>query len=322
MSTENSVVSIVIPNYNGIKFIANCLKSLEKQSYQNFEIIVVDNGSTDGSKELILQEFSYVTMILLDKNYGFCKAVNDGIKKAETQYVILLNNDTVVKESFVEELVKAIEPSRQIFSCSAKMLQLYDKQLIDDAGDYYCALGWAFARGKGEEAVKYSEDTRIFAACAGAAIYRKDIFDEIGYFDEAHFAYLEDIDIGYRAKIHGYQNKYAANAIVFHAGSGSSGSRYNEFKVGLTSKNSVYIIYKNMPLIQIILNIPFLLVGFLIKTIFFIRKGFGRIYIAGLVQGVRLSVKLKKEKFHIRNLGNYVSIQFELWTNIIRRFFY
>ncbi|MFA9375957.1 MAG: glycosyltransferase family 2 protein [Lachnotalea sp.] len=319
---KKSQVSIVIPNYNGIKFLANCLKALEKQSDAEFEVIVVDNGSSDGSIELMKEQFAYVKLIELDKNYGFCKAVNEGIKCVNTKYVILLNNDTEVQKYFVEELVKAISKSKKIFSCSAKMLQLYNKNLIDDAGDFYCALGWAFARGKSKPITEFSEDNYIFAACAGAAIYRREIFDEIGYFDEAHFAYLEDIDIGYRARINGYKNMYAAKAVVYHAGSGASGSRYNEFKVKLASKNSVYLIYKNMPTIQILINLPLLLIGFSIKTLFFIKKGFASTYLNGLIKGIQMSRKSKKVTFYMRNISNYGMIQLELWINIIRKLLY
>ncbi|KAB1438212.1 glycosyltransferase family 2 protein [Candidatus Galacturonibacter soehngenii] len=322
MKMRNNMVSIVIPNYNGIEFIANCLQSLQNQSFENYEIIVVDNASSDRSTMYIKEKFPEVKLIELDKNYGFSKAVNEGIKQSASKYVILLNNDTTVDEYFVEELVKVMEESKQIFSCQAKMLQMYDSSRIDDAGDYYCSLGWAFARGKGKSSLLYQENAKIFAACAGAAIYRREVFDQIGYFDEAHFAYLEDIDIGYRARIHGYKNRYAAKSVVYHAGSGSSGSRYNEFKVDLASRNSIFLIYKNMPFLQILLNLPFLLIGFIIKIMFFSKKGFGKTYLLGLKKGIQMAIKLEKVEFHIKNMGNYASIQFELWINTIRRFVY
>ena len=129
------------------------------------------------------------------------------------------------------------------------MIQFHDRDIMDDAGDYYCALGWAFARGTGKPAENYKKVTEVFSACAGAAIYRRCIFEEIGLFDEIHFAYLEDLDIGYRAKIHGYKNYFAPDAVVCHKGSAASGSRHNAFKVDLSSKNSVYVIYKNMPFV-------------------------------------------------------------------------
>ena len=106
------------------------------------------------------------------------------------------------------------------------MIQLHDRDKMDDAGNYYCALGWAFARGKGKDIRHYDREQKIFSTCAGAAIYRKKFIDRIGDFDEEHFAYLEDLDIGYRARICGYQNWYAPKAKVYHVGSGTSGSRY------------------------------------------------------------------------------------------------
>ena len=159
----------------------------------------------------------------------------------------------------------------------------------------------------------------MFAACAGAAIYRKSVFEEIGYFDEEHFAYLEDIDIGYRARIHGYYNVYEPSAVVYHVGSGTSGSRHNEFKVKYSSRNNVYLIYKNMPLLQILLNSPFLLIGFLAKTIFFTVKGFGKTYVKGLAEGVRLSRNNREKKivFQRKNFGSYWQIQKELWKNLL-----
>ena len=315
--------TVVIPNYNGIKYLSDCLDSLKEQTTQDFVIIVVDNGSNDGSFE-ILSGYPEVKSIRFEENRGFCGAVNAGIHAAETEYVILLNNDTKAMPGFVENMTKAMEADRNIFSVSAKMLDMYNPELIDDAGDLYCALGWAFARGKGKRETEYDVPCKIFSACGGAVIYRKAIMEQIGYFDERHFAYLEDLDIGYRARIFGYKNYYEPAAAVLHAGSASSGSRYNEFKVSLSSANSIYVIGKNMPLIQSLLNLPFLLVGFAIKTLFFIRKGLGIIYIKGLGRGIKMCFdqagRERRVRFRWKNLGNYVSIQIELWWNIVRRF--
>ena len=311
-------VSIVIPNYNGKHFLEDCLKTVFAQNIKDQEVIVVDNGSTDGSLEY-LHNFPGVRVIALDKNYGFCRAVNEGIKAAESDYVILLNNDTEVEPDFTSELLRAIQKDEKIFSCSSKMIQLHHRELMDDAGDYYCALGWAFGRGKGKSVEKYNEPADVFAACAGAAIYRKKMLESLGYFDEKHFAYLEDIDIGYRARIHGYRNVYAPKAVVYHVGSGFSGSAHNAFKVKLSSRNNVYLIYKNMPFLQIVINSPFLLMGFLVKWLFFHKKGLGKEYVSGLKEGIRLCREGKKEKYFWKNLSNYLKIQWELWVNMIRR---
>lgn len=318
------MTTIVIPNYNGIKYMEACLRSIYEGTLIP-KVIVVDNGSQDGSRELVAQRFPQVRLICHEENTGFCTAVNEGIKAAATEYVLLLNNDTVVDKEFTERLQKAIERRPDVFSVGAKLLSMKEPDIIDDAGDMYCALGWAYALGKGKGRELYCKEREIFAACAGAAIYRKCVFESIGYFDENHFAYLEDIDIGYRAKIAGYRNYLAPDALVYHAGSSVSGSRYNEFKVRLSSRNSVYLVWKNMPAFQILLNLPFLLPGYLIKALFFARKGLGRIYGKGLAEGVKLSLSEKGRKqkvaFQPEHTGNYVRIQLELWKNIILRIF-
>lgn len=251
-------ITVVIPNYNGIKYLEDCLCALYNQVEDTpaFEVLVVDNGSTDGSVEMLQNRLPQTKLIRLSENTGFCHAVNVGIQASEGPYVILLNNDTKPDTEFVKALYEAIQARERAFSVSAKMLMWDRPELIDDAGDRYCVFGWAYARGKGKPAADYDKPVEIFAACGGAAIYRRAVLEEIGLFDEAHFAYLEDIDIGYRAKLYGYRNYYEPKAAVLHYGSASSGSRYNVWKTGLASANSVYLIWKNMPFLQWLLNFP------------------------------------------------------------------
>lgn len=312
-------VSIIIPNFNGLGYLKECFDSLRKQTQSNFEVILVDKGSEDDSISFTRIHYPEVKIISLKENSGFCRAVNEGILYSKAPYVILLNNDTAAEENFVEELLKAVKRHPRAFSCGAKMLQYHDPSKIDDAGNYYCALGWAFARGKGRRASAYEREEKVFAVCAGAAIYRRDIFESIGLFDEEHFAYLEDTDIGYRARIAGYENWFAPRARVRHIGSGTSGSRYNQFKIRYSSRNNVYMIYKNMPFLQWVINLPLLIAGFGVKFLFFASKGFGREYLAGIKNGLSLCRKERKYKFRMRNLGRYVRLQIELWINIIRR---
>ena len=318
MRADNKV-SVVIPNYNGKRFLAACLKALLSDAPEA-ELLVVDNGSADGSRELVEREFPGVRLIALDQNYGFPRAVNEGIRAASRPYVILLNNDTEVLPGFTDALADALEADGRAFSAQAKLISLQDPERIDDAGNYYCALGWAFARGKDRPAACYEKPGAVFAACAGAAAYRRELFEKIGSFDEAHFAYLEDIDVGWRARIAGYRNLYVPSAKVLHAGSGTSGSRYNEFKVSLSSRNNIYLIWKNMPFLQILLNLPLLAAGFGLKYLFFMKKGFGRTYAKGLREGFRLCREGRKVRFYWKNLPSYVKIQLELWINIAKRF--
>ena len=312
-------VSVIIPNYNGMQYVKRCLDSLMEQTLKDWEILFIDNGSADGSRELVEKEYPLVRVIALPENLGFCGAVNIGIHAATAPYVVLLNNDTEAEPEFLQELYDGIRRKPRAFSGGAMMLQFHDREKIDDAGNFYNALGWAFALGKGKPAADYNKERKIFSACGGAAIYRKDLLEELGYFDEEHFAYLEDTDIGYRAQIAGYENWYFPKAKVYHVGSGTSGSRYNQFKIRYSSRNNIYMIYKNMPILQIVLNMPLLVAGFTVKLLFFSFKGYGREYAAGIKNGFSICKK-NKVRFQWKHMGNYCRIQIQLWVNLIRRF--
>lgn len=311
------MISIVIPNYNGNKYLKNCLDSIIFNTSYNTEIIIIDNASTDSSYNW-LKEYPSVLFKRLDKNYGFSKAVNEGIKLSKGEYVLLLNNDTELCKGFIDELIRVIKQDNQIFAVSSKMIQYHHKDLIDDAGDEYSILGWTFKRGDNESIQKYTEQTRVFSACAGAALYNKALFAEVGYFDENFFAYMEDLDICYRANIGGYKNVYAPEAKVYHIGSATSGSKYNTFKVKLAARNNIYVLYKNMPLLQFLINMPFILIGYLIKTLFFIKKGFGKQYILGIFEGITTLGKVQKVKFKMRNISNYLYIEWLLIKNVFK----
>ena len=324
-----SEITVVIPNYNGMKYLPECMTSLceRQENAPEYEVLIIDNASADGSVEYLEKEWcrksgARVSLIQMSENTGFCHAVNLGIRKAQSPYVILLNNDTKVEPGFLRGLYDAIREDERIFSVSAKMLMWDKPELIDDAGDRYCVLGWAYSRGKGRPADKYEKNVSVFSACGGAAIYRRSVFGEIGYFDENHFAYLEDLDIGYRARIYGYENRYEPAAAVLHYGSASTGSRYNMRKTELSSANNVCVIGKNMPLFQWILNLPFFLLGFGIKFLFFCKKRMGKLYLKGLLNGLKRSVgpvgKQTKVRFQWSHLWNYVKIQWQLYLNVFR----
>lgn len=312
-----SEVTVIIPNYNGKQLLENCIETLEKQTCPDFKLLVIDNGSTDGSVD-VTSDVLDLEMIALKENTGFCGAVNIGIEHTKTPYFILLNNDTEAEPEFVEALLEGISKSERIFSCGAMMIDYHNRELIDNAGDYYTTLGWAVARAKGKKVTDYDKTRKVFSCCGGAAIYRTDVVRKIGPFDEKHFAYLEDVDMGYRARIYGYENYYIPQSRVFHVGSATTGTRYNEKKVFLAARNSVYLLYKNMPLLQLIINLPFVLLGILVKTLFFVRKGFAGEYLKGIFAGVKGMLGCKKVAFRMVNLGNYVGIQIDLWLNVFR----
>ncbi len=308
-------VSVIIPNYNGKKYLKKCIASLKEQSYLNVEIIVIDNASTDSEYEWLRQDQS-ILFEQLNHNYGFSKAVNKGIKRANGEFVLLLNNDTVVTPDFVKELVKTMERNQRIFGVSSKMISYHEPEKIDDAGDEYTLLGWTLKRGDGEDIERYTKESKVFSSCAGAALYRRKIFNQIGYFDENFFAYMEDVDISYRARIYGYYNVFCPNAKVYHIGSATSGSRYNTFKVKLAARNNVYVAYKNMPLLQLVINSPFLIMGYLIKYLFFMKKGMGEAYKEGLMEGIRSLKDIHKVPFCYKNIFYYIHIEGLLIKNV------
>lgn len=313
-----SNVTIIIPNYNGLRYIKVCINSLSKQYFKNFNIIIVDNASQDGSVEFIKNECPGVRLIELKENYGFSRAVNDGIKASDNEYIVLLNNDTEVEQDWLYSLVECMERDENIFSCSSKMVRYHDRTKIDDAGDEYNILGWANKRGDGLSIDSYDRNTNVFSSCAGAAIYRKSMLDKIGLFDESFFAYMEDVDLSYRAKIYGYKNIYCNDAIVYHIGSATSGSKYNSFKVRLAARNNIYVVYKNMPILQLIINGPFLLAGLAIKYIFFSKLGFGKEYKHGISEAFLNLKNVKKVKYNNKNLMNYVRIEIEMVLNTFK----
>ena len=317
-------VSVIIPNYNGLNFLSKCLAELDKQDFRDYDIIVVDDASTVEGIEDTVSQYPKAKLIKHTANLGFAASVNDGIKASDSQYVFLLNNDAYVDSGCLKALVDAIDQGGQnpgIFSVQCKMLSAFNHALIDNAGDFYNILGWARTRGKDKLADSHNKSEEIFSSCAGAAIYNRQILLDLGLFDENHFAYLEDVDIGYRAKLFGYVNKYEPAARVFHEGSATSGSRYNEFKVKLAAQNSILVRYKNQTLLQKIINFPAMETGIIIKQLFFIKKGLGKAYREGIKSGRALkkteSERARKVVFDSAKRKRAFAIEFELIKNII-----
>lgn len=310
---EKIKLTIIIPNYNGLRFLKDCIKSLENQTYKEYKLLVVDNDSTDGSREWLREK--NIETLFLDKNYGFAGGCNRGLEIVNTPYVILLNNDTIVFSDYVENLLKAIDGEKNIFSVSALMINAYEKNLVDDAGDGLNLFGFAYQIGVGENIKYYNRKKEVFSACAGAAIYNMKILREIGFFDELHFAYLEDIDLGFRARLHSYKNLYEPSAKVYHLGSATSGSKYNSFKVKLAARNNIYLHYKNQSNLMLFINALPLTFGVFIKLIFFYRKSFVKDYIAGLKEAFKNLHNLKRQKFKDIPLKNKLIVELEMFLN-------
>jgi GT2 family glycosyltransferase len=316
------ILTVIIPNYNGKPFLKECLESLKNQNHQQFEVMVIDNSSTDGSADYIRKNYPEFILMENQENIGFAAAVNQGIKASNREYIFLLNNDVQLEHETISNLLKCVKKEENIFAVSAKMIQYHDRGKMDDAGDEYTILGWTKRAGYGKSPDKYSHEREIFSACAAASIYRRSVFEEIGYFDENFFAYMEDVDISYRARIHGYKCLYCPEAVVYHVGSGTSGSKYNEFKIRLAARNNVYVPYKNMPWPQLVFNYVFLIIGYFLKYLFFLRQGNGTIYLNGLKEGFSSLNRLNKVKYTNKNFTNYLKIELILIKNTVKFIFF
>ena len=323
-------VSVVTPNYNGLEFLNGYFESLAFQSRFIEEIVIVDNASTDASVELIeeyINSPSYkidIKLIKNDKNLGFAPAVNQAIRLAKSEYVYSINNDVELEFNAIEKVVESMEESirnnENPFSIQSKMIRYHNKSLIDDAGDEYNLLAYTKKLGDGSPIENYNEKREIFSSCAGAALYRKSAIEEIGYLDDAFFAYVEDIDLSFRARIKGYRNFMDPESIVYHYGSATSGSRYNEFKIRLAARNNVWMIYKNYPIPLKIVNFIFIFLGFFIKYLFFLKKGFGSVYLDGVKEGLGDRKRIEKTHFEWKNWKNYFKIEWRMIKNTFSYF--
>ena len=313
-------VSVVTPNYNGERFLKTFFESLNNDSELIGEVIIIDNGSSDNSKDYINKgTFNFpVKLIENSRNMGFAPAVNQGISNAKHEYIFSLNNDTEVKKGSIRHMVELISSKEDIFSVQAKMLQYNNKDLIDDVGDEYNLLAWTKKTGENHKSDEYTQVKEIFSSCAGAAMYRKSLLNELGMFDDSFFAYMEDVDLALRSRINGYRNLLCPQAVVYHIGSATSGSRHNEFKVRLAARNNVWVVYKNIPISLKIINFIFLFLGFLIKYLFFLKKGFGSVYLSGIREGLSTRNKIKKTEFKSANIKNYLKIEYRLIINTFK----
>jgi GT2 family glycosyltransferase len=194
-------VSLIILNWNGRPYLEGCLSSVMAQTYPDFEAVLVDNGSTDGSAEFVAQRFPQVHIIRHDENLGFAAGNNTAIRATQSPYVATLNNNAQVESTWLAKLGKAMEADDQVGMCASKMLYAHQPHVIDSAGLSPDVAGIAWNRRRGERDRGDDAGPReVFGACAGAALYRRATLNQIGLFDEDFFAYLEDADLAWRAR--------------------------------------------------------------------------------------------------------------------------
>ena len=317
--------TVIIPNINGKGWLKDSIESVYAQTEQDFELIVIDNGSTDESREIArsYRGRDRYTLIENEENTGFSHAVNQGIAIARGEYVALFNNDAFADPDWLAELLKAADADPRIFAVSSLMLRYYEPELADDAGDYVTILGFACKRGDGLKASRYQRPCRVFSACGGAALYRKAILEEIGVFDELFFAYYEDVDLSWRANNFGYKNVYCPTARCRHICGATTGAvRYNPFKSIQSGRNSILLPYKNQPLLMLAVNFIPMALGYLLKVVMFRHRGFGDDYAKGFAEAKAALPKVDKPKFAWRNLPHYLWVEGSLIVGLFRYIVY
>lgn len=252
---SSPLISIIIVNFNGRKYLNSCLDSLKTQNYTNFEVILVDNGSIDGSVLFAREKinlFRDVKVIQNKSNLGFSEGNNIGILNSRGIYIATLNNDTVVDKEWLLELVKVAEKDSDIGMLASKIILTRKDNLIDSVGVNIYPDGMSKQRGHLELDVgQYDRVDEVLLPSACAALYRRKMLDEIGLFDEDFFAYCEDTDLGLRGRIAGWKAVFVPTAIVYHHYSGTGG-RHSPLKAYLVERNHFWVAIKNFPLSYII----------------------------------------------------------------------
>ena len=252
---NNELVSVIIPNWNGLKTIKKCLKSVFNQTYADIEVVVADNDSKDGSLDFIEKEFPKVRLVKNKENKGFPGGNNSALKEAKGRYYMMLNNDTEMDKNCIAKCVETIGENARYGACATKFLLNSEPDTVDAAGIAVCLDGLSIGRGRKEKAVKYDKKQEVFFASDGACLYRKEMIDDIGLYDEDFFCYAEETDMGWRAQLRGWKCIYEPEAIVFHCHSASTGT-YSPFKAFLVERNRLWVAVKNFP-VPILLAGPF-----------------------------------------------------------------
>ncbi len=257
-------VTVVIPNLNGRNLLGDCLTSLERQTFRDFEVVLVDNASDDRSVDFVKDHFAWVGKIIENaENEGFARASNQGITASEGEFIALLNNDTEAHPRWLEELVRAAEANPTVGMFASKTLFFDDRTVIDTTGHLFYPDGLNRGRGRLEkDEGQYDDRTDVFFPSGCAALYRKSMFDEIGLFDEHHFAYGDDTDIGIRGRLAGWGCVFVPGAIVYHHYSMTTGM-YSPAKVYLVERNRIWIVWKYFPVLRLLASPFYTLVRYL-----------------------------------------------------------
>lgn len=288
-------VSIIIVNYNGKHLLKECIQSILNQSYPSIEIILIDNASQDGSVELVAALFHDVKVVKLQTNTGFSGGNLEGLKYATGDYIMLINNDVVVDKDCISNLTASMEKHPDVGIGAAKIL-VYGKDSIDSAGDGFSTSLKGFKRGEGLQSNNYDKEEYIFGACAGTAIYRRSMIDEIGFFDDDFFLIHEDTDLNFRAQLGGWKVLYIPSAVVYHKVRSTIGNM-SDTAVYYSLRNSELVRIKNIPSWIFLRCFPAFILGVILDFLYFsIKHRKAGIYLKAKIDAMRLLPKMLKKR--------------------------
>lgn len=264
-------VSIIILNWNGKPLLKDCLDSLRNQGFRDFEAVVVDNGSSDGSAAYLREAYPWVRLVALQENTGFAGGNNRAFAECSGRFIVTLNNDTKLEPDFLAAMVAAAEADPCIGMVAAKMLNFYQPGRIDSVGVRVTASGMGQNIGVGEQdRGQYDAPLDVFGPCAGAALYRREMLEQVGFFDPAFFAYYEDLDLAWRGRLAGWRAVTAPNAVVYHVHSATSG-KMSPFTVYQVQRNKWFVLLKDWPAALLLKYSPLIflfdLAGFLLAML-------------------------------------------------------
>ena len=291
------LISVIIVNYNGKDLLKACLESIKNQTFQSLEIIVIDNSSSDGSVEFIKSAYPDVKIIPLQRNIGFGGANNAGLKEASGDYIMLLNNDTEADRECIRNLYETMEAHPEVGICASKMI-VYGQGIIDSAGDGFSSNLKCYKRGEGLSSDLYAKEEYVFGACAGAALYRKKMIEEIGFFDESFFLIHEDSDLNCRAQIAGWKVLYVPNAVVHHKVRSTIGNM-SDMAIYYSLRNIEYVRIKNIPLALFLRCFPEIVLSTISEFIYYgLRHKSLGVYLRSKIDVIRNLKKmlLKRKK--------------------------
>tara|TARA_B110001454_G_scaffold178350_1_gene171140 strand:- start:178 stop:1239 length:1062 start_codon:yes stop_codon:yes gene_type:complete len=271
MNSKEELVSIIILNYNGNEFLENCIESIFRETKQKFELIIVDNNSPDKSGEKFSKKYESCKFILNQNNVGVSEGLNIGIRNSNGTHIVLLNNDLIVAPKWLDYLFEAYEEKGNGLY-QPKFLKMKDKNIIDSAGNLISIFGFGFSREKGrKDILQYNMIEEIGFAAGTCLFCSKEIFDKVGLFDEKLFAYNEDLDLGWRARLLNYKSYYVPNSIVYHHGSAQW--KWSGEKFYLLERNRWIVLLSNYSIKTILKLLPSLLIIEFVLIVFFIKKG-------------------------------------------------